>query len=177
MAYELGQCLKKAFSGKDLSRGEFIGSIAEGIGGLAAIVLGADTGSKLLKPNIAYAGGSVDYEAIAKQAESIDAIKNPNEVIELLDEYKDNPLNNSSRFYNNLALAYEKNGKTEFAISLYEKSISCNPNNYTPYFNLGILYKNLGQNKKAASLFEKYLQLNKNYPNKQNMMEFIEKYK
>ncbi|MFQ5956319.1 MAG: hypothetical protein ACE5KK_00940, partial [Candidatus Brocadiales bacterium] len=54
---------------------------------------------------------TVDHEELGKKASKINANKNPDEVIGLLEPYKDDRNNRSLTFYNNLGLAYIKKGR------------------------------------------------------------------
>ncbi len=47
------------------------------------------------------------YEELARQAEKINAVENPDKVISLLEPHKDDPENKNSPFFNTLALAYK----------------------------------------------------------------------
>ena len=63
--------------------------------------------------------GNVLYEELARQAESISVVENPDKVISLLEPYKKDPNNKSSLFYNNLALAYKVKKSYDESIKVY----------------------------------------------------------
>ncbi len=60
------------------------------------------------------------YEELAKQAEKINAVKNPDKVISLLEPYKNDPENKNSPFFSNLALAYKVKKNYDESIIYFE---------------------------------------------------------
>ncbi len=63
-----------------------------------------------------------DYEALTLLSVELNPNENPDEVISLLEPYKDNENNKNSYFYNNPGLAYKNKERFEDAISVYTRS-------------------------------------------------------
>lgn len=95
----------------------------------------------------------VDYEALAHRSAEVDPIKNPDEVIALLESHKDKEDNHSVTFYNNLGLAYKNKGRFKEAIAAYVRSLKLKPDEPATQYNLGIAYVKNSELSKALSCF------------------------
>ncbi len=99
------------------------------------------------------------YEELARQAESISAVENPDKVISLLEPYKDNPENKCSPFFNNLALAYKVKKNYDESIKIYKIAIELEPLNPAINHNYGTTLYHLGKPEEAL----KYLLKSKEF--------------
>lgn len=114
--------------------------------------------SDLLGTRSAYAQSDavagVNYEELGKQAEVIDSNKNYTRVIGLLQPYENSPDNKSSLFFNELGLAYTKNGDYKKAEEMYKRAIELAPNKEVPHINLGHLYLRVINTRESRKLAE-----------------------
>ena len=85
------------------------------------------------------------YEELARQAEKINAVENPDKVISLLEPYKNDPENKSSPFFNNLALAYKVKKNYDESIKIYEIAIELEPTNPAINHNYGTTLYHVGK--------------------------------
>jgi tetratricopeptide (TPR) repeat protein len=99
--------------------------------------------------------GTVDYEALAHRSEELDPVKNPDEVIALLEPHRYSKDNKSFIFYNNLGLAYKSKGMFKEAISAYVRSLKLEPDEPGALYNLGIAYFKDNELSKALKYFLK----------------------
>ena len=60
-------------------------------------------------------------------------------------------------YWQQLATAYDKTGKSDKSLEAYKKVISLNPNDREAYINMGIVYKDKGQLSTARTYFNKAL--------------------
>ena len=77
------------------------------------------------------------YEELARQAESIGAVENPDKVISLLEPYKSDPENKCSPFFNSLALAYKVKKNYDESFKIYEIGLELEPTNPAINHNYG----------------------------------------
>ena len=97
------------------------------------------------------------YDSLARQAEKLNESEKYNEVIRLIDRYKD--LANHSNLLDKLAFAYGKIGKIDFAISLFERALELDPINIDAYYNLGGIYGYIKKDKaKGIKCFMFYIE-------------------
>ena len=99
--------------------------------------------------------GTVDYEALAHRSEELDPVKNPDEVIALLEPHRHGKDNKSFIFYNNLGLAYKSKGRFKEAISAYVRSLKLEPDEPGALYNLGIAYFKNNELSRALRYFLK----------------------
>lgn len=99
--------------------------------------------------------GTVDYEVLAHRSEKLDPVKNPDEVIALLEPHKHSNDNKSFIFYNNLGLAYKSKGRFKEAISSYVRSLKLEPDEPGALYNLGIAYFKNDELSRALKYFLK----------------------
>ena len=85
------------------------------------------------------------YEELARQAESISAVENPDKVISLLEPYKSDPENKCSPFFNSLALAYKVKKNYDESIKIYEIAIELEPTNPAINHNYGTTLYHVGK--------------------------------
>jgi tetratricopeptide (TPR) repeat protein len=97
------------------------------------------------------------YEELARQAESINAVENPDAVISLLEPYKDNPENKNSPFFNTLALAYKVKKNYDESIKIYKIALELEPSNPAINHNYGTTLYHVGKPEEAL----KYLLISK----------------
>ena len=119
----------------------------------------------LIAINLAYGEGTDGgksnelYEELAKQAERISAVKDPDKVISLLELYKNDPKNKSSLFFNNLALAYKVKENYDESIKIYKIAIELEPLNPTINHNYGTTLYHVGEPKEALKYLLKSKEL------------------
>ena len=120
------------------------------------------------KPN-----GKIDYDGLAKQAYQIDSNKNPHKVISLLERYKDDSDNKSVGFFNNLALAFNKVGRYNDAVALFERAMQYEPNDSLLFYNLAGVHYRRKRFDKALEAIEKSLEIKPDYKDAQEAKEKI----
>jgi tetratricopeptide (TPR) repeat protein len=81
-----------------------------------------------------------EYEALALLSLELNPNENPDEVISLLEPYKDNENNENYIFYSSLGLAYENKGRFKDAITAYVRSLEIEPDEPAVQYYLGIAY-------------------------------------
>ncbi len=99
--------------------------------------------------------GAFDYEALALLSVESNPDENPDEVISLLEPYKDNEDNKSFVFYSSLGLAYKNKGRFKDAIAVYIHSLELEPNKPETQYHLGVAYFNNNELSKALRYFLK----------------------
>jgi tetratricopeptide (TPR) repeat protein len=99
------------------------------------------------------------YEELAKQAEKISAIENPDKVISLLEPYKNDQRNKSSLFFNNLALAYKVKKNYDESIKIYKIAIELEPLNPAINHNYGTTLYHVGNPEEALKYLLKSKEL------------------
>ncbi len=84
----------------------------------------------------------VDYETLGHRSVELNPNDYPDEVIALLEPYKDNEDNNCVLFYSSLGLAYKSKGRLNEAIAAYKRALGLTSNVPAPsiQYNLGIAY-------------------------------------
>jgi tetratricopeptide (TPR) repeat protein len=99
------------------------------------------------------------YEELARQAEKISAVENPDKVISLLEPYKDNPENKNSPFFNNLALAYKVKKNYDESIKYFKIAIELEPTNPAINHNYGTTLYHVGKPEEALKYLLKSKEL------------------
>lgn len=99
------------------------------------------------------------YEELARQAERISAVENPDKVISLLEPYKNDPKNKSSLFFNNLALAYKVKKNYDESIKNYKIAIELEPLNPAINHNYGTTLYHVGKPEEALKYLLKSKEL------------------
>ena len=96
-------------------------------------------------------GGKVNdlYEELARQAEKINAVENPDKVISLLEPYKDDPENKNSPFFNSLALAYKVKKNYDESIIYFKIAMELEPMNPAINHNYGTTLYHVGEPEEA----------------------------
>jgi Tfp pilus assembly protein PilF len=115
------------------------------------------------------------YEALAKQAERINAVKNPDKVISLLEPYKNDPKNKSSLFFNNLALAYKVKKNYDESIKIYKIAIELEPMNPAINHNYGTTLYHVGKPEEALEYLLKSKELGSDNKRTDEWIEGISK--
>jgi tetratricopeptide (TPR) repeat protein len=119
--------------------------------------------------------GTVDYEALAHRSEELDPVKNPDEVIALLEPHRYSKDNKSFIFYNNLGLAYKSKGMFKEAISAYVRSLKLEPDEPGALYNLGIAYFKDNELSKALKYFLKSAEQRPDHSGTKKWIDFLAK--
>ncbi len=96
-----------------------------------------------------------DYDTLVRFSVELNPNENPDEVISLLEPYKDNEDNKNYYFYNNLGLAYKNKGRLNDAITAYTHSLELKPGDPGTQYNLAITYTKQNELSKALKCFLK----------------------
>ncbi len=115
------------------------------------------------------------YEELARQAEKINAVENPDKVISLLEPYKSDPGNKSSLFFNNLALAYKVKKNYDESIKIYEIAIELEPTNPAIHHNYGTTLYHVGRPVEALKYLLKSKELGSDNKRTDEWIEGISK--
>ena len=99
------------------------------------------------------------YEELARQAEKINAVKNPDKVIGLLEPYKSDPENKNSPFFNTLALAYKVKKNYDESIIYFKMAIKLEPLNPAINHNYGTILYHVGKSEEALKYLLKSKEL------------------
>ena len=119
--------------------------------------------------------GNVLYEELARQAESISVVENPDKVISLLEPYKKDPNNKSSLFFNNLALAYKVKKNYDESIKVYKIAIELEPMNSAINHNYGTTLYHVGKPEEALKYLLKSKELGSDNKRTDEWIEGISK--
>ena len=153
------------------------GAIFNPKGGIEEVVQASKRNLEGMVGGVAYAqdklNGKVDYDALGKQAYQIDSNKNPHKVISLLERYKDDSDNKSVGFFNNLALAFNKVGRYNDAVALFERAMQYEPNDSLLFYNLAGVHYRHKRFDKALEAIEKSLEIKPDYKDAQEAKEKI----
>ncbi len=122
-------------------------------------------------------GGKVNdlYEELARQAESISAVENPDKVISLLEPYKNDPENKNSPFFSNLALAYKVKKNYDESIKIYKIAIELDPVNPAINHNFGTTLHHVGKHEEALKYLLKSKELGSDNKRTDEWIEGISK--
>ena len=115
------------------------------------------------------------YEELARQAESISAVKNPDKVISLLEPYKNDPENKNSPFFNNLALAYKVKKNYDESIIYFKIAIELEPMNPAINHNYGTILYHVGKPEEALEYLLKSKELGSDNKRTDEWIEGISK--
>ena len=119
--------------------------------------------------------GNVLYEELARQAESISVVENPDKVISLLEPYKSEPENKCSPFFNSLALAYKVKKNYDESIKIYEIAIELEPTNPAINHNYGTTLYHVGKPVEALKYLLKSKELGSDNKRTDEWIEGISK--
>ena len=115
------------------------------------------------------------YEELARQAEKINAVENPDKVISLLEPYKDNPENKNSPFFSNLALAYKVKKNYDESIIYFKIAIEFEPSNPAINHNYGTTLYHVGKPEEALKYLLKSKELGSDNKRTDEWIEGISK--
>ncbi len=115
------------------------------------------------------------YEELARQAEKINALENPDKVISLLEPYKNDPENKNSPFFNNLALAYKVKKYYDKSIKIYKIAIELDPKNPAINHNYGTILYHVGKPEEALKYLLKSKELGSDNKRTDEWIEGISK--
>lgn len=115
------------------------------------------------------------YEELARQAEKISAVKDPDKVISLLEPYKNDPKNKSSLFFNNLALAYKVKKNYDESIIYFKIAIELEPMNPAINHNYGTILYHVGKPEEALEYLLKSKELGSDNKRTDEWIEGISK--
>jgi len=115
------------------------------------------------------------YEELARQAEKINAVENPDAVISLLEPYKEDPENKNSPFFNTLALAYKVKKNYDESIKIYEIALELEPTNPAINHNYGTTLYHLGKPEEALKYLLKSKELGSDNKRTDEWIEGISK--
>jgi Tfp pilus assembly protein PilF len=119
--------------------------------------------------------GSDLYEELARQAEKINAVENPDKVISLLEPYKNDPENKNSPFFSNLALAYKVKKNYDESIKIYKIAIELDPVNPAINHNYGTTLYHVGKHEEALKYLLKSKELGSDNKRTDEWIEGISK--
>jgi tetratricopeptide (TPR) repeat protein len=105
-----------------------------------------------------------DYEALALLSVELNPDENPDEVISLLEPYKDNENNQSFIFHSSLGLAYKNKGRVKDAIAAYVRSLELEPDEPAVQYYLGIAYYKNNELPRALRYFLKSSEQKPDHP-------------
>ena len=108
--------------------------------------------------------GAVDYEALGLHAVELNPNDYPDEVIALLEPYKDNESNGNVLFFSSLGLAYKNKGRLKDAIATYKRALELVPNVPAIQYNLGIAYLYNNEFSKSFKYFLKSSEQRPDHP-------------
>ena len=115
------------------------------------------------------------YEELARQAESISAVENPDKVISLLEPYKSDPENKNSPFFNSLALAYKVKKNYDESVKIYKIAIELDPKNPAINHNYGTTLYHVGKHEEALKYLLKSKELGSDNKRTDEWIEGISK--
>ncbi len=105
-----------------------------------------------------------DFEALALLSVDLNPNENPDEVISLLEPYKDSENNQSFIFYSSLGLAYKNKERFKEAIAAYVRSLELEPDEPAVQYYLGIAYYKNNELSKALRSFLKSSEQKPDHP-------------
>ncbi len=114
-----------------------------------------------------------DYEALTLLSVKLNPNEKPDEVISLLEPYKNNEKNNNSYFYNNLGLAYKNKGRFKDAISAYSHSLKLMPDDPATQYNLAIAYTKHNELSKALNCFLKAAEQRPDHSDTKRWIDYV----
>ncbi len=119
--------------------------------------------------------GNELYEELARQAEKINAVENPDAVISLLEPNKSDPENKCSPFFNTLALAYKVKKNYDESIKIYKIALELEPTNPAINHNYGTILYHLGKPEEALKYLLKSKELGSDNKRTDEWIEGISK--
>ncbi len=115
------------------------------------------------------------YEELARQAEKINAVENPDKVISLLEPYKSDPENKCSPFFNSLALAYKVKKNYDESIIYFKIALELEPLNPAINHNYGTTLYHVGKPEEALKYLLKSKELGSDNKRTDEWIEGISK--
>ncbi len=115
------------------------------------------------------------YEELARQAEKINAVENPDKVISLLEPYKSDPENKCSPFFNSLALAYKVKKNYDESIIYFKIAMELEPLNPAINHNYGTTLYHVGKPEEALKYLLKSKELGSDNKRTDEWIEGISK--
>ncbi len=116
-----------------------------------------------------------DYEAMALLSVDLNPDENPDEVISLLEPYKDSENNQSFIFYSSLGLAYKNKGRFTEAIAAYVRSLELEPDEPAVQYYLGIAYYKNNELPEALRYFLKSSEQKPDHPGAKKWIDQLTK--
>ena len=113
-----------------------------------------------------------DYEALALLSVELNPDENPDEVISLLEPYKDSENNQSFVFYSSLGLAYKNKERYKDAIAVYVRALELEPDEPAVQYYLGIAYY---KNNELPKAFRCFLKSSEQKPDHPGVKKWIDK--
>ncbi len=113
-----------------------------------------------------------DYEALALLSVELNPDENPDEVISLLEPYKDSENNQSFIFYSSLGLAYNNKERFKEAIAAYVRSLELEPDEPAVQYYLGIAYF---KNNELPNALRYFLKSSEQKPDHPGIKKWIDK--
>ncbi len=122
-------------------------------------------------------GGKVNdlYEELARQAEKINAVENPDAVISLLEPNKSDSENKCSPFFNSLALAYKVKKNYDESVKIYKIALELEPTNPAINHNYGTTLYHIGEPEEALKYLLKSKELGSDNKRTDEWIEGISK--
>jgi len=99
------------------------------------------------------------FDRLAEKATALNKRGQYEEVISLLEPYKNNPQNDSALFYNELGIAYRHKGKLTEAVQAYQLALARDPQNPVIMNNLGYTFYLKKEYDQAVELLQKVTRL------------------
>ncbi|MGR3174680.1 MAG: tetratricopeptide repeat protein [Candidatus Scalindua sp.] len=115
------------------------------------------------------------YEELARQAEKINAVENPDAVISMLEPYKNDPENKNSPFFSNLALAYKVKKNYDESIIYFKIAMELEPLNPAINHNYGTTLYRVGRPVEALKYLFKSKELGSDNKRTDEWIEGISK--
>ena len=102
---------------------------------------------------------AVEYDELVAKASKIDALSDPDEVIELLSPHQDDPQNVNTDFFLLLGTAYSTIDKQHDAIRMLRRGLNINSDNVELHHNIGRIYYQRKKLEKAKLHIDKCIEL------------------
>ena len=103
---------------------------------------------------------AVEYDELVAKAGKIDVMFEPDEIIELLSPYQDDPKNINTAFFLLLGTAYSTIDKQPDAIKMFRRGLEINSENVELHHRIGGIYYQRGKLEKSKLHIDKCVELN-----------------